>query len=221
MRLSKLKRIKVRNPARTSVFCVIISVVFAGCFREQLKEIDSDIKKDWLQSNKIKSVWLGEIISQARLLTPHKPYSLSTLTDSTGKNESLRFELRSGEYWTDIEGTRTFRSEIDTKDEPSMKSQKWYRFSLLLPANFPIEDNRLVLAQWHGADKWWLGEPNRSPVLAFRFINGEFSIKLMHSSERVVKDVDNVSAEKLFKTKSFPLGTLARFRCYGKMELRR
>ena len=43
-------------------------------------------------------------------------------------------------------------------------------------------------------------------MLAFRFIDGEFSIKLMHSSERVVKDVDNVPAEKIFKTKSFPLG---------------
>ncbi len=64
-----------------------------------------------------------------------------------------------------------------------------------------------MLAQWHGADKWWLGEPSRDPVLSFRYIGGQFSIKLVHSTERIVKDPEAVSSEKIFKTRSFKTGT--------------
>lgn len=184
---------------------LLILLCFISCYSSRLKKIDSNAKNDWLLKNEIKSEWLREIISQGRLLSPGKSYSINAITDSVNKGQLLRFELRNNEYWTDITGDHTFRSEIDTKDKPSMGSEKWYRFSISLPEDFPIEDNRLVLAQWHGADKWWLGEHNRTPVLAFRYRNGEFNIRLMHSVKRIIKDVDNVPSEKLFKTKNFPL----------------
>jgi hypothetical protein len=113
--------------------------------------------------------------------------------------------LRKNEYWTNIRGDQSFRAEIDARDRPALKSEKWYRFNILLPGDFPIEDNRLVLAQWHGADKWWIGEHNRNPVLSFRFINGIFSIKLVHSSKRIIWNVDDIPSEKIFKTKDFTL----------------
>jgi hypothetical protein len=143
--------------------------------------------------------------THARVLSPGKPYSVQITQDSLDKTQMLRFELRKDEQWIDITKESSFRSEIDVRDKPAMKSEKWYRFILMLPDNFPIEDNRLVLAQWHGRDKWWLGEKNRSPVLALRFRNGIFRITLLHSNERIVKEVDNVPSENLYKTKEFPL----------------
>jgi hypothetical protein len=171
----------------------------------RLKAIDNDTKHDWLRKNEIKSEWLGKILSSARLLSPGKSYSINVCSDSVSKEQSLRFELRNNEYWTDIRGDQSFRAEIDAQDRPPLKSEKWYRFNILLPSDFPIEDNRLVLAQWHGADKWWLGEHNRTPVLSFRFINGIFSIKLVHSSKCIIWNVDDIPSEKLFKTKDFTL----------------
>lgn len=171
----------------------------------RLKTIDNDTKDDLLQKNEIKSAWLGKIIFPGRLLSPGKPYSINVLADSDSKEQLLRFELRNNEYWTDIIRNKTFRSEIDTKDQPPMRSEKWYRFNILLPGDFPIENNRLVLAQWHGADKWWLGEHNRNPILSFRFVNGIFSIKLVHSSKRIIWNVDDVASEKIFNTKNFIL----------------
>jgi Polysaccharide lyase len=102
-------------------------------------------------------------------------------------------------------GTPTFRAEISTKDRPAIKSERWYRFSLYLPQDFPIEDNRLVLAQWHGVDKKYLGEPSRSPVMAFRYRRGRFTVTLRHSAERIVRDPDAVSSTELFRTNALPL----------------
>ncbi len=166
---------------------------------------NEDNSRAVLNKNEMKSDWLIKAFNHARVLSSEKPYSVRIITDSIDKKQLLRFELRKDELWTDVTGKKSYRSEIDIRDKPAMKSKKWYRFSLLLSADFPIEDNRLILAQWHGRDKWWLGETNKSPVLAFRFRNGEFSIRLLHSTERIVKDVDNVPSEKLFKTKEFSL----------------
>lgn len=187
------------------LLCLLILLCLVSCYFLWMKKTETNAKNDWLQKNEIKSEWLGKLIAQGRLLSPGKSYSINAITDSVNKGQSLRFELRKNEYWKDITGNHTFRSEIDARDKPAMGSEKWYRFSIRLPEDFPIEDNRLILAQWHGADKWWLGEKNRSPVLAFRYRNGEFNIRLMHSAERIIKDVDNVPFEKLFKTKIFPL----------------
>jgi hypothetical protein len=186
----------------TTIFIIVMILIYLSV---RLETIDTDTKHDWLQKNEIKSKWLEKILFPGRLLSPGMPYSINVLADSERKEQLLRFELRNNDYWTDIIRNKTFRSEIDTKDQPPVRSEKWYRFNILLPGDFPIENNRLVVAQWHGADKWWLGEHNRSPVLSFRFINGIFSIKLMHSSKRIIWDVEEIPSEKLFKTKDFAL----------------
>src|ERR1039458_2474013 len=67
--------------------------------------------------------------------------------------DSLRFELRKGEDWANRSGSRPFRSEVDTDEYPPLKSVRWYRLDLYLPPDFPIENNRLVLAQWHRSEE--------------------------------------------------------------------
>ena len=87
-----------------------------------------------------------------------------------------------------------------------MGSVRWYAFSLLVPDDFPIEDNRLVLAQWHGADKKYLGEAPRSPSMAFRYSNGSFFITISHSADRIVRDAKAVVPRPCSKRNS-SLGT--------------
>jgi Polysaccharide lyase len=138
-------------------------------------------------------------------LSAGKPYSIANVADPLGSGETcLRFELRAGETWVNT-GSPTYRAEIETPEHPPINSVRWYSFGLMLPQDFPIEDNRLALAQWHGTDKKSLGEPSRIPVMAFRYRNGEFNITMRHSEERIVHDPDAVRAEALFRTKPLPL----------------
>ena len=150
--------------------------------------------------------WLKLLGSKWVSKSPGKPYSIQRVSEpSLNGEDSLRFELRKGEDWSNRSGGRTFRSEVDTDEYPPMKSVRWYRLALYLPKDFPIEDNRLVVTQWHGEDKTKLGEVGRIPVLAFRYRSGRFSITLRHSAERVIHDADAVPSNELFGTTSFPL----------------
>lgn len=98
----------------------------------------------------------------------------------------------------------TFRAEVATKKFPPANSVKWYAFSVFFPTNFPIEDNRLVFAQWKEAET--LFGPRLIPSLAFRFVNGRFSVTLRHGAEEAVPNPDAVPAEELFKKNHFHLG---------------
>ena len=150
--------------------------------------------------------WLSPLDQKWERLSAGKEYSIRRVAEPSLQGEdSLRFEVRAGESWSNRSGA-SFRSEIDTSDRPPINSVRWYRFALLLPRDFPIEDNRLVLFQWHGADKKYLGEAARSPTLAFRFSEGVFSLTMRHSPLRIVHDPDAVPAERLLKSAAFPLG---------------
>jgi hypothetical protein len=149
--------------------------------------------------------WMKPLDSTWVLQSPGKPYSIEIASDMKKNGEdSLRFELRSGERWVDQFFLRTFRAEIATKEFPPAGSAKWYSFSVFFPTNFTIEDNRLVFAQWKEKEAF-LGK-GLSPSLAFRFVNGKFSITLRHSDETVIRDADAVPSESLFKKSNFSLG---------------
>jgi hypothetical protein len=111
--------------------------------------------------------------------------------------------LRKGEHYSDLFGKTSFRSEVNARDFPPLGSVRWYAFSILVPDDFPIEDNRLVLAQWHGADKKYLGEAPRSPAMAFRYSNGSLFITICHSADRIVRDAKAVLSKTLFQTEEF------------------
>ncbi len=139
--------------------------------------------------------------------SPGKPYSIASVSHVQRDGiDSVRFELREGEQYCDLFGKTSFRSEVNARDFPPVGTERWYSFSLLLPEDFPIENNRLVLAQWHGADKKYLGEPSRSPALAFRFSRGRFFITIRHSADRIVWNPSDACSMTLFDTERFPLG---------------
>lgn len=136
-----------------------------------------------------------------------KPYSIQTDSDmKRNGDDSLRFELRASDTWVDQTFMKSFRSEVSTKEFPPINSVSWYAFSVYFPTNFPIEDNRLVFAQWHQKVRDAFGGPAPSPSLSFRFRNGKFSIELRHFAKRVVRDEEDVPSEQLFKKSSFPVG---------------
>jgi len=149
--------------------------------------------------------WMKPLESAWGTQSPGRIHSIQSVSEPRGSGEtSLRFELRKGEHYSDLFGKTSFRSEVNARDFPPIGSARWYAFSILIPDDFPIEDNRLVLAQWHGADKKYLGEAPRSPVLAFRYSKGCFSITVNHSPCRIIRDTKAVEAKTLFQTEQFP-----------------
>ncbi len=63
-------------------------------------------------------------------------------------------------------GTRSERAELDSGKHALLDQQIRYRFSVLVPDDFPIVDNRLVIAQWKQDGV------SGSPVVAQRFRGG-------------------------------------------------
>lgn len=135
---------------------------------------------------------------------PGKPYSM-TLTHMDGRN-SLRFEIRQGEAWTNPRtGNSTLRSEINTYEFVPMHSSNWYRFSIYLPKDFPIEDNRLCLAQWWAKTKTHLGEVHRSPILQLRFAAGKLKILLRRYRNKITINDEIYDQTNLYTTKDLSL----------------
>lgn len=154
------------------------------------------------------AAWMQPIVSDWCLQSPGRPHSVQSVSGVIKADDAaLRFELRQGECYADLFGKTSFRAEVNTRGFPPLGSTNRYAFSLLLPHDFPVEENRLVLVQWHGADKKYLGEPSRSPALAFRYSRGKFSITSRHSTDRIVRDPGAVPSRVLFETDQFALGT--------------
>jgi len=163
--------------------------------------------------------WMKPLDSTWVIQSPAKPYSVQS--DSAMKRDgedSLRFELRPGDTWISRVFVATCRDEISTEEFVPANSVRWYALSVYLPADFPIEDNRLILAQWHG--RWQLWQPQRIPPLSFRFINGRFFIPMRHSAESVIRDPAAVPGETLFETNSFALGQWHEFVVQAKWSCR-
>jgi hypothetical protein len=150
--------------------------------------------------------WMRPLESEWGRQSPGKSYSIQSAPLDGSAEAALRFELRKGEHYSDLFGKTSFRAEVNARDFPPPGSIRWYAFSLLIPGDFPIEDNRLVLAQWHGADKKYLGEAPRSPCLAFRYSKACLSITLNSCADRIVRDPKAVQSKTLFRAEGFPRG---------------
>jgi hypothetical protein len=151
--------------------------------------------------------WLASLGTKWREQNPGKPYSIQRVHEPRRHNsDSLRFEIRSGEAWVSEDQSSSFRTEVNTFHQAPMNSENWYGFSLMLPKDFPIEDNRLVLAQWWALTKEYLGEVHRSPPLQLRYADGRMSVRLRTSDLRVVKDPEAYREDKLFETRKFQHG---------------
>ncbi len=59
-----------------------------------------------------------------------------------------------------------------------------------------------------------------SPSLSFRFVDGQFYIRLRHSDEKEIRDADAVEERDLFKTRKFRVGQWQNFVVQAKWSYR-
>lgn len=174
----------------THLLFILITVELFGCKSSNLSSLQPE--KWYLNS------WDAESAEAA--------HSRTWVSDPVDHDKAtLRFEVRHLDTWEN-HNKKTYRSEVSTSYYPEMRAACSYSFDIYLPQDFPQEDNRLVLAQWWGKTKKYLGESPRSPAVALRFRNGKLYVTVRHSSNRVITDPDSVPEEQIYKNYAFQLG---------------
>lgn len=143
---------------------------------------------------------LGDLHSSA-----HKKkwaHQLDTSIKRSGLS-SVRFEVREGDYRKSDEGILSSRSELFVDNPLKLGETYWQSFSLYIPKDFPIEDNRLVLVQW-----WSQHDPGedigRHPPLSIRFRKGRFWISLHTNPDKLM--TEDSPEIVLYETKNLELG---------------
>ena len=90
---------------------------------------------------------------------------------------ALEITLRPGAR-ADVGRDRQAVERAELREAPAIRLQMgreaWYAFSFWLPPDFPIVDNRLVIAHWKQACRNC--RLKRSPMLALRYRNGVFQV---------------------------------------------
>ena len=120
-----------------------------------------------------------------------------------------RFEVRAGDYAgsfdqkLNADGILTSRSELRERFEARLGETYWYRFHTFIPENFPIEDNRLVIAQWHASDT---GREASSLPLAVYYRSGALLIRARSSDKNTQLKDDDTTKVKLYTQNDFPRG---------------
>jgi hypothetical protein len=84
--------------------------------------------------------------------------------------------------------TRVERAELDSGHFPLRGQEAWYGFSMLVPKDFPIVDDRLVVASCKQSDV-------SRPIVAQRFQNGKHTFT-----------VESQGRKELYKLPPIPLG---------------
>lgn len=101
------------------------------------------------------------------------------------------------------------RAELRDMHEAVNGDEIWYRFSTLLPLDFPMgSKHRLVLSQWHERIRGD-GESLRPP-LSHRLWNGRFVVTLWNK-DRIAEIGIEGDGEILFETEQFELGVFHEF----------
>lgn len=95
---------------------------------------------------------------------------------------AMRIEVREADVpMVGSDGNETERTEIQAAEAARFGETHEYAFSMHVPADFPIIDNRLVTAQWHQRCVACL---KRSPVVAQRYRRGVLSITIDSAAGR-------------------------------------
>lgn len=129
-------------------------------------------------------------------------------------NQVARFEVQKGDYAgsfdrkTNDDGIATSRSEIRERFDAKMGKTYWYSFRTFIPEDFPVEDNRLMIAQWHASDSE--GEAT-SPPLAVYYRNGALLIRARYSDKEYISPNEETEKVNLYREEGFPKGQWHQF----------
>jgi len=119
-----------------------------------------------------------------------KPESL-LITDELdpGKKPVLKITVHSGDFAMDGgDGHMTERAEITDPEELKPGMDIWYGFSVYIPKDFEISNNRLVIAQWKQPP---LGT-SPSPFVSWRFQEGKIIGQIVNEAERLKFKFSNI-----------------------------
>ncbi len=91
------------------------------------------------------------------------------------------------------------RAELRDMHVAQNKDETWYRFSTLLPSDFPVEaKHRLVLAQWH--ERMREGHDSLRPPLSHRLWDGRFVVTLWNGARIKELGTTKGDGEIIFST---------------------
>jgi hypothetical protein len=120
---------------------------------------------DGFEGDSVASFWLPGNYGSGRYEAG--AVSISRSYARTGRG-SVRITIKEGDIeQINDDGVRLERAELDSGLHPFLRRDVWVGFSFLLPPDFPVVDNRLVIAQWKQEGF------SPGPLVAQRYRNGE------------------------------------------------
>jgi hypothetical protein len=113
-------------------------------------------------------------------------------------NHCVKLVLKEGYIRQDGgDGNFTERTELDSRTHPFLYQKVWYKFSILIPEDFPIVDNRLVISQV----KQTVLFGNPLQLYAHRFRNDQHYLTIYNMTNDKKEQAARVTLPKLTKEK--------------------
>jgi len=113
-------------------------------------------------------------------------------------NRCVKLVLKEGYIRQDGgDGNFTERTELDSRKQSFLDQKVWYKFSVLVPDDFPIVDNRLIISQVKQAVLF--GNPLQ--LFAHRFRNGQHYLTIYDMAKDKKEEAARISLPKLTQEK--------------------
>ena len=153
---------------------IILLILTSACKPNHIFKIS-----DGFESNKLINIWRSDKFIPGDL-------EIQSTIIKTGKF-AAKITLHPGDQIDDEKGTILERAEImEARKYTSIEDCLYsYEFSLFLPADFPCDSTRLVIAQWKQDCKSGKCDPG-NPIIAFRYTSGELNITLQTEPDKKV-----------------------------------
>jgi len=155
-------------------FGIIFILLGPACKEQNFPKIS-----DGFESKKLSNIWRSDKFIPGDL-------EIQSNIVKSGKY-AAKLTLHPGDQIDDEKGTILERAEImEARKFISVEDRLYaYKFSLFLPAEFPVDSTRLVIAQWKQDCKSGKCDPG-NPIIAFRFSSGKLDITLQTGPEKTV-----------------------------------
>jgi hypothetical protein len=157
---------------RLFLFNILLLIIISSCTPNSNPKII-----DGFESNKLSNIWRSDKFIPG-------DFEIQSNIVKSGKF-AAKITLYPGDQINDEKGTILERAEIMEALKYTSREDRLYsyKFSLFLPADFPIDSARLVIAQWKQDCKSGKCDPG-NPIIAFRYSSGKLNITLQTGLEK-------------------------------------
>jgi hypothetical protein len=159
---------------KQKVILIICTLILSSCQSDRKINIH-----DGFESSSLSKIW------RTNKLVPGT-FEIQSSTFKAGE-KAAKITLRHGDQIEKEKGSELERSELmESKRFWAYEDSTYsYSFSIFIPNDFPIDPNRLVIAQWKQRCPVENCEPD-NPIIAIRYVSGELLITHQTSSEQKV-----------------------------------